>query len=210
MKSGRLRRALRRDLVAGLIVIAPVGVTAFVLLWIFEWLDGLLGRFLYPAIGVAVPGLGLLALFVLLILVGWAAQRAVGARVLAWWHAVLERIPLTSRVYSASSRIIRTVFEESPTRPFQEVVLVEYPADGRWAVGFVTAPAPEMVRAAVGDAVTVFIPTTPNPTSGFLIIVPRSKIVPLAMTTEQAFTFILSAGAVRPELEPAPVEGARA
>lgn len=198
---GGLGRVLRRDLIAGLIVIAPVGVTAFVLWWIFELLDSLLGQFLYPLIGVEIPGVGLLALLVLLIVVGWAAQRAVGARVLGWWHAVLERMPLTSGVYSASSRIVRTVFAESPTRPFREVVLVEYPAEGRWAVGFVTAPAPEIVAATVEDGITVFVPTTPNPTSGFLVIVPRSKVVPLEISTEQAFTFILSAGAVRPETE---------
>ena len=82
-------------------------MTAFVLWWIFEWFDGLLGRFLYPLLGIEIPGVGLLALFVLLILVGWLAQRALGARIVAWWHAVLERLPLTSGVYSASSRIVR-------------------------------------------------------------------------------------------------------
>jgi len=191
-------RALRRHLVAGLVVIAPVSITAFVLWWIFQRLDGLLGNIIYPAIGIQIPGLGLLLLLAILLAVGWAAERAVGARIVAWWHTLLERFPLTRRVYTASHRIVRTVFGEDQ-RFFREVVLVEYPAPGRWSLGFVTAPAPAVIRRHVEDGVTVFIPTTPNPTTGFLVVVPRGAVVPVPLTLEQAFTFILSAGGVTPD-----------
>ncbi|MEX0906771.1 MAG: DUF502 domain-containing protein [Gemmatimonadota bacterium] len=197
--------SIRRHLIAGLIVIAPVTATVFVLWWIFQVLDGVLGRFLYPAIGavagrdtIVIPGLGLLVLFMLLVGIGWAAQRAIGSRIVAWWHDTLERIPLTRRIYSATNRIVRTMFG-AEARPFQKVVLVRYPSDGRWSIGFLSGIAPAAIRSTVPDAVTVFVPTTPNPTTGFLVIVPLSLTVELAMSVDEAFTYILSAGAVTPE-----------
>ena len=199
------RGSIRRHLVAGLIVIAPVTATAFVLWWIFQVLDGLLGRFLYPALGgllgrdtFVIPGLGLLVLFVLLVGIGFGAQRAIGSRVIAWWHATLERIPLTRRIYTAANRIVRTVFGEE-SRPFKKVVLVEYPSAGRWAIGFLSATAPAQIRTHVPEAFSVFVPTTPNPTTGFLIIVSAEYIREIDMTVDEAFTYILSAGAVAPE-----------
>ena len=205
-KHGRLTRALRRNLIAGLVVIAPVTATIIVLWWIFDALDNVLGRFLYPAIGgyfgrdtVVVPGLGLVVLFVLLLSIGWAAQRAIGTRAVRWWNDLLERLPLTRRIYGAANRFIRTVFSEE-ARPFKTAVLIEYPSAGKWAVGFISADPPAEVAAATGgDMVTVFVPKTPNIATGMLAIVPRSSVIPLAMTVEEAFTYVLSAGAVRPD-----------
>ncbi len=199
MSKGGVVRALRRHLIAGLIVIAPVGITAAVLWWIFQRLDGLLGRFLYPALPFPIPGLGLLLLLAGLATVGWLAERAVGARLLAGWNALLERLPLARRLYSASSRIVRTVLGEEK-RFLRDVVLVEYPSPGRWSLGFITARSPEELQAQAGEEMlTVFIPTTPNPTTGFLVMVARRELVHISMTTEEAFTYILSAGAVKPE-----------
>jgi uncharacterized membrane protein len=201
MKKG----SVRRHLIAGLIVIAPITATVIVLWWIFQLLDGLLGRFLYPALGALVgrdtfviPGLGLLVLFVLLVGIGALAQRAIGGRVVAWWHGMLESFPLTRRIYTAANRIVRTVFGEE-SRPFKKVILIEYPSAGRWAIGFLSAAAPAAVRVHVPGAVSVFMPTTPNPTTGFLIIVPESYIRDVAMSVDEAFTYILSAGSVTPE-----------
>lgn len=199
------RGSIRRHLIAGLIVIAPITATAVVLWWIFQVLDGLLGRFLYPAIGgligretFIIPGLGLLVLFVLLVAIGFAAQRAIGSRIVAWWHATLERIPLTRRIYTAANRIVRTMFG-AESRPFKKVILVEYPTPGRWAIGFLSADTPRAIRHHVPDSVSVFVPTTPNPTTGFLIIVPMDLVREVDMTIDEAFTYILSAGAVSPE-----------
>lgn len=199
------RVSIRRHLIAGLIVIAPITATAFVLWWIFQVLDGLLGRFLYPALGglvgrdtFVIPGLGLLVLFVLLVGIGFAAQRAIGSRIIAWWHATLERIPLTRRIYTAANRIVRTVFG-AESRPFKKVVLVEYPSTGRWAIGFLSAPAPASIQRHAPRALGVFVPTTPNPTTGFLIIVPPELIRDVDMTVDEAFTYILSAGSVAPD-----------
>jgi uncharacterized membrane protein len=206
--------AIKRHLIAGLIVIAPVTATVVVLWWIFQLLDGLLGRFLYPALGavigrdpVVIPGLGLLVLFLMLVFIGWATQRAIGSRVLAWWHSMLESIPLTSRIYGAANRIVRTVFGED-TRPFKKVVLVEYPAPGRWAIGFLSSEAPPVMQEHVPGAVSVFVPTTPNPTSGFLAILPPHCVIELDMAVDAAFTFILSAGSVHPDRYAASVAAA--
>lgn len=204
MSASWSKRVLKRRLIAGLIVIAPVTVTAVVLWWIFRLLDGLLGRFLYPALARILPwegplpGLGLLALLLLLLGVGWAAEWAVGSRVLSWWHKLLERIPVTRRIYSAANRIVRTVLS-GESRPFNKVVLIEYPSAGRWSVAFLSAAAPDSVLQHVEDGVSVFVPTTPNPTSGFLVVVPRAKVIPLQMSVDEGFTYILSAGSVRPE-----------
>ncbi len=190
-------RAARRHLIAGLIVITPVTVTGFVLWWVFQRVDGLLGRFLYPALGVRVPGLGLVTLLLGLLVIGWAAERAVGSRILRMWHNLLERIPVARRVYTAANRIIRTVFSDQE-RPFQEVVMFEYPSPGRWSIGFVAARAPNAVQEGDEERVTVFIPNTPNVASGRLVIVARSLVKPIDLTSDQVFTFALSAGAVTP------------
>jgi uncharacterized membrane protein len=201
---GSHRRPFKRYLLTGLVAIAPVGVTVFVLWWIFQQTDNLLGRFLYPAIGRPIPGLGLLALLLVLLFVGWVAELAIGHRVLNWWHALLERFPLTRGVYGASSRIFRTVFG-SERRMIGQVVLVQYPSPGRWSVGFMTSRAPSTMDPLLDDPVAIFVPTTPNPTSGWMVIVPRAETIPLPMTVEQAFTYVLSGGAVVPDaLQAAP------
>ena len=202
----RLSRGIKRNLVAGLVVIAPVTATAFVLWWIFDALDNVLGRFLYPALGglvgrerLVVPGLGLVVLFLLLLMIGWAAQRAIGSRAVRWWNELLETLPLTRRIYGAANRFIRTVFSEE-ARPFRAAVLVEYPSAGKWAIGFISADPPAEVGAAAGgDVVSVFIPKTPNIATGMLAIVPESSVRALGMSVEEAFTYVLSAGAVKPD-----------
>jgi uncharacterized membrane protein len=198
-------RSLRRRLFAGLAVIAPVAITVYVLRWIFVWLDSLLGKFIYPHLPVLIPGLGLLVLLLILLTIGWLAERAVGRRIVNTWHTTLERFPLTRRLYTASHRIVRTVFGEDQ-RFFREVVMVEYPAPGRWSLGFITGGAPAIAEPHLEDGVTIFVPTTPNPTTGFLIMVPRSLVRPVSFTIEEAFTFILSAGGVQPD---AALPGAR-
>lgn len=190
-------------------MIAPVTVTGIVLWWLFNLVDGLLGQFLYPWLPFPIPGLGLIALLVLLFLVGWGAERAVGSRLVAGWTTLLERIPLARRIYGAANSITRTMFGDQE-RPFKSVVLVEWPAQGRWSIGFLAGVAPANMRRHVEDGVSVFIPTTPNPTTGFLTVVPRASIVEMDMTIDQAFTFILSAGAATPDGLPLPARAPRA
>lgn len=191
-------KLFRRRLIAGLIVIAPLGVTVYILWWLFTTLDGILGRYLYDLIGFAIPGLGLVLLVLLLLGVGWAAEATLGAKVLDWWHAGLDRVPLVSRLYSAMRRIVGSVFGTEERRFFRAVVLFEYPSAGQWTLGFVTGDAPRALDNRVANGITIFLPTAPNPVTGFLIIVPEARVIRLPVTVEEGFTYVLSAGAVPP------------
>ncbi|HUE77881.1 MAG TPA: DUF502 domain-containing protein [Longimicrobiales bacterium] len=193
-----MAKAFRRRLIAGLIVITPLGVTLYILWWLFRTVDGLLGRYVYGALGVMIPGLGLLMLIALLLGVGWLAERTIGTQIFNWWNGVLERVPIVSRLYGATRRIVGSVFGGEEKKFFREVVLFEYPSPGQWTLGFVTGRAPAALAERVQDGVTIFLPTAPNPVTGFLIIVPRARTIRLPVTVEDGFTFILSAGAVPP------------
>ena len=174
-----LGKALRRRLIAGLIVIAPLGVTAYILWWLFRTVDGLLGRHLYGVIGITIPGLGLLLLVAILLVVGWLAERTIGAQMLNGWHGLLDRVPIVSRLYGATRRIVGSVFGGDEKKFFREVVLFEYPSPGQWTLGFVTGRAPRALDGRVRDGITIFLPTAPNPVTGFLIIVPRERTIRL-------------------------------
>lgn len=189
---------LRRYLVLGLIVIAPVGVTAFVLRWLFEHIDVIIGRHLPPIAGTRWPGLGIAALVVLLLVVGWISDRTLGRRVLDRWDNLLSRVPLVRRVYGASSRILESVLDRQENL-FRYCALIEYPEPGSWALAFATARAPAEVERELGSrAVSLFLPTVPNPTSGYLLILPEERVRRLEMSVEDGFRMILSVGAAVP------------
>lgn len=191
-------RVIRRRLIEGLIVLAPLAVTLYILWWLFNAVDGILGRALYALIGLRIPGLGLILLLALLFAVGWGAERLVGTHIVDWWQRTLDHIPVVSRLYGATRRIVGSVFGGEERRFFREVVLFEYPSPGQWTLGFITGAAPRALEDRVADGVTVFLPTAPNPVTGFLIIVPEARIIRLPVTVEEGFTYILSAGAVPP------------
>lgn len=191
-------KLLRRRLIAGLIVIAPLGVTLYILYWLFRTVDGILGNSLYNVIGFPIPGLGLVLLLALLLGVGWLAEETVGARIVEWWHGTLNRIPLVSRLYGATRRIIGSVFGGEEKRFFRSVVLFQYPAKGQWTLGFETGQAPAALDGRLEKGITIFLPTAPNPVTGFLIIVAEAEVIRLPVTVEEGFTYILSAGAVPP------------
>ncbi len=192
---------LRRYFLTGIIVIAPVGVTLFILGWIFAKLDAILGR-VFTAIGIRIPGLGLIVLVLLVIATGWAAQQAVGRRLFNMGREWLTRFPVTRSIYSAAQQITEQIVGDQ-VKFFKSCVLVEYPRPGVWAIGFMTGKASEEISEFIqDDAVAVFIPTTPNPTSGFLALLPRSHVRPLEMSVEQGFKLVISGGAVTPDLIP--------
>jgi uncharacterized membrane protein len=193
---------IRRYLVTGLVVIAPVGVTAYVLVWLFQRLDPILGRHL-PALGIRqVPGLGLLALLLIVFAVGWTSQRALGRRLLFWWNTGLSRLPFARRIYQASAQIAQAVLDREE-KLFRYCALVEFPAPGSWALVFETATAPPAVAAVVGGgAVSVFLPTAPNPTSGYLLVVPRDRVHRIPLSVEDGLKMVLSAGVAVPGATP--------
>ena len=189
---------LRRYFFVGLIVIAPVGVTIVVLTWIFNTIDDILGESLQRALGIRIPGLGFILLALVVLLVGWVVHNAVGRRLLLWWNEALLRFPVVGRLYNAASQIVQGVVSDQ-RRVFKRTVLVPYPTTGIWAVGFVThEEAPVMSRVVGEPCYNVFVPTTPNPTSGFMLVVPRNRVIEVSISIEEAMKFIISAGSVSP------------
>lgn len=190
---------LRRYLLQGLAVIGPLGITVFVLAWLFVRIDGLLGRWLDPLVGWSAPGLGALLLMLLLLLVGWLVERALGQRLVHMGDRLLNRVPVVRRLYRGSSRIVRAVVGEEKMA-FREVVLFQHPSPGLWALGLVTGPAPAEAREVLADdGVTIYLPTAPNPMSGWLVITERSRVHRVKLSPEEVFTFVLSAGSVSTE-----------
>jgi uncharacterized membrane protein len=191
-------RRLRRYFFTGLIVLAPVGVTAVILVWMFRAIDDILGQPLQAALGFRIPGLGFIVLVLVVTVVGWAVHLAAGRKLLNLWNEAMARFPLTGRMYTALSHIAQSVIGDRK-RLFHRTVLVPYPKDGIWAVGFVTnEQAPVMSRVVGEPCVNVFVPTTPNPTSGFMLVVPRAEARDAGVSVEEAMKLIISAGAVSP------------
>jgi uncharacterized membrane protein len=190
-------RRLRRHFVTGLMIVVPIAVTLWIALWLFRFLDNLLGAALRPLLPYPVPGAGLVLLALLIVGVGWFARSRAGAQALLWLDRRLSRIPLASWIYGTASQITHSTLENR-RGTFERCVLVQYPKADSWVIGFVTGVAPEVARRRldVPDLVTVYVPTTPNPTSGFLLFVPEEDLVELDIPTELGFKVVISAGSV--------------
>jgi uncharacterized membrane protein len=194
----------RRYLVAGLLIWVPLGVTLFVL----NVLVGLIDRtlLLLPLayrpdnlFSVHIPGLGLVLTLVVLISTGMLAANLVGRQLVSFWESILHRIPLVRSVYSASKNFAEVVFGDT-TESFSKVLLVQYPRKGVYSICFKTAQELAEIQARTNeDLICVFVPTTPNPTSGFIIMVPRDEVIELDMDVESALKMIVSLGVVVPK-----------
>ena len=195
----QLAHRLRQYLVVGLVVLTPVGVTIFVLSWALRTVDAIFGTPLQEALGLRVPGLGIAILAILVLIVGWAVHHTVGRRLVETWNKALSRFPLTRRVYNAGSQIVQATFS-GDRRMFSRAVLVPYPSDGSWAIGFVTNEQTPLYSGVVGEpCLTVFVPTTFSvPPSGYLLVIPDARVRPLQISVDDAFKFVVSAGAVLP------------
>ncbi len=196
------RRSLRRYLVAGMLVWLPILATIWVVGFIVDMMDRtllLLPQHYRPQaiLGVHVPGLGIVFAFVVLLLTGLAVTNLVGRRLVTYWEELLHRIPLVRSVYSGVKSFAESVLTSSHS--FRQVVAVEYPRPGIWSIGFVTADDVAEVSAKTGEPLLcVFISPAPNPTAGFIILVPRSQVIPLDMTVDAAMKMIVTCGVVTP------------
>lgn len=196
-------KRLRAYLIAGLLVWIPIGVTIFVV----RLLNGLMDRslVLFPErfqpeqwLGFAIPGLGILLTLVLLVVTGFLAANFVGRSMVGLWESLLQRIPIVRSVYSASKNFAEVVFSEG-NESFKKVLLVEYPRKGIYSLAFQTASTLGEVQVRTGEEVVcTFVPTTPNPTSGFIVMVARSEIIELDMAVDDALKMIFSLGVVVP------------
>jgi uncharacterized membrane protein len=191
----RLHFGFRRVFVTGLLVTLPAVVTAYVLWVIFSYLDGLLQPAIGRVLGFRIPGLGFGALITLILLVGLFASHFIGERIVRGVTGRLERIPLWSPLYRAV-RDIAEVLLSDRSQSFRRVGLIQWPRPGLYAMVFVTSEGPSPGDAITGEElVSVFLPTTPNPTSGFYLMVPRRELVYLDLNVEQALKVIISGGA---------------
>lgn len=198
---------LRRHLVTGLIVVAPIAITIYALVLVFNFLDNLLGPHIRTLLGRSLPGLGIVVLVLLLLLVGWISRRAAGRRMVGWGNEILSRFPVTRKFYNASSQIVQALLDREE-KLFQGVALAEYPMAGSWTLVFVTAEAPRQIEDRIGEpAVSVFLPTVPNPTTGYLLVLPASQVEMLDMTVEEGFKMVISAGVAVPGGERVRVSG---
>lgn len=194
---------LRRYLVAGLLVWLPILVTVLVLKFLIDLVDSSL--LLLPAavqpenlIGFRIPGLGILLSGAVLLVTGMVVTNLFGRSMVKLWEGLLGRIPFVRAIYSASKQLAETLFS-GKGKSFRKVVMVRYPHAGAWALAFLTGEGLAEASARTGrDLVNVFVPTTPNPTSGFFIMVPREEMIELEMSVDTGIRLILSAGAVVP------------
>jgi len=195
---------LRNYFLAGILVTAPIGIT-FYLAWIFiDFVDGQVTPLL-PAkynpetyLTYGLPGLGLLIVIVVLILIGALTAGFVGHSFTRASERVLARMPVIRSVYGAVKQVLETVLAQQ-SKAFREAVLVEYPRRGIWAIAFITGRTEgEVQNITKEEVINIFLPTTPNPTSGFLLFVPKKELVPLSMTVEEAIKMVISGGIVTP------------
>ena len=192
------RRRLRRYFLTGLVVLAPLGATVVIISWLFRTLDAILGDPLRQLLGRNIPGLGLLLLALSIRALGWIAHYAIGKELISVWNRFLGRFPLTATIYNTSSQIVQT-FVGGNRRPFLRTVLVPFPSDGAWVLAWVTAESSPFAEAVLGEpCVHVFVASTPNPTTGWALIVPRSRTRAIDLSMEEAIKLILSGGAVGP------------
>jgi uncharacterized membrane protein len=197
---------LRANFLTGLIVIVPISVTIWLVWTVVGWIDGwvlpLIPHRFRPEqyIGINLRGVGVIIFLLFTVIVGWLAKGLIGRSLLSWAEGLVDRMPIVRSVYNGLKQIAETVFAQTETT-FDKACLVEYPRPGIWAIAFVSTYAKgEIDRRIPRDKqiVSVFLPTTPNPTSGFLLFVPRSDIIELDMTVEDAAKLIISAGLVYP------------
>ena len=199
-----MKAPIRRYLAAGLLIWVPLGVTLLIIKFLVDLMDQtllLLPRDLRPEnlVGFYIPGLGVLLTVVIVIVTGMVVTNLFGRQLFHWGETLLNRIPLVRTIYSSVKKLTETVFAGGG-KSFRKVVLIEYPRAGVWSVAFMTGDgAPEMEARTGFEMINVFVPTTPNPTSGFVLVVPRRDVIELSMSTDEALRFILSAGVVVPE-----------
>ena len=201
---------MKKYLIAGLLVWLPLAVTIWVLATalgllggVFTWfLDGtqaLLpeGSHSFIELLRKIPGLGVLVMLVALFLTGVLATNVVGQWALRQGHKLLNRIPIVKSIYSSVQQVSDTLFSSSGNA-FREAVLVEYPRAGAWTIAFVTGKPGGEAATHLSDHLSIYVPTTPNPTSGFFLMVRRAEVIPLAMSVDEALKYVISMGVVAP------------
>lgn len=220
-RRGSLIGSLRASFLTGLVVIAPVGLTIWLIWSVVGWIDGFVlplvpqgyhpDRLIQDLLGldrsvqINVRGLGVVIFLMFTVFIGWVAKGFIGRSLIRFAESIVERTPVVRTIYSGIKQISETIFAQSE-RSFEKACLIEYPRRGIWALGFISTDAKgEVYNRASADGepmVSVFLPTTPNPTSGFLLFFPKSDVMELDMSVEDAAKLVISAGLVYPADRP--------
>jgi len=195
---------MRKYFVTGLLVLVPLAITLWVLNLIIGTLDQsvlLLPERWRPAvlIGLDIPGMGALVTVLFVFLVGLLTRNIIGKQIVNLWERLLTRIPIVSSIYSSVKQVSDTLFSSSGNA-FRKAMLVQYPREGSWTIAFLTGtPGGDVKNHLTGDYISVYVPTTPNPTSGFFLMMPRADAIELDMSVDEALKYIVSMGVVAPE-----------
>tara|TARA_B100000212_G_scaffold201870_1_gene152251 strand:- start:126 stop:827 length:702 start_codon:yes stop_codon:yes gene_type:complete len=209
-----LLAGLRNSFLTGLVVIAPVALTIWLIWSVIGWIDGFVLPFIpnlyHPDnilntifgqdVAINIRGLGVVVFLLFTTFVGWIAKGFLGRSLIRFGENLVRRMPVVRSIYSGVKQIAETVFAQSD-RSFEKACLIEYPRKGIWAIGFISTDAKGEVKYKVkakSDLLSVFVPTTPNPTSGFMLFFPRSDVIELDMSIEDAAKLVISAGLVYP------------
>lgn len=195
---------MRKYFVTGLLILVPLVITIWVLNLIISTMDQSL--LLLPerwrpeaVVGFNIPGLGTILTLLVIFLTGLATRNFIGKRIVWVWEGMLTRIPVVRSIYSSVKQVSDTLFSSSGNA-FRKALLVQYPREGCWTIGFLTGvPGGDVRNHLKGDYVSLYIPTTPNPTSGFFLMVPRADTIELEMNVDEALKYIVSMGVVSPE-----------
>ncbi len=210
---------MKKYLIAGLLVWLPLAITIWVLHSVLGLMDDVFGGILSASQAVLpegfresleglrkIPGLGVVVMVAGLLVTGVFAANIFGQWALRQGHVVLKHIPIVKSIYSSVKQVSDTLFSSSGNA-FREAVLVQYPRQGSWTIAFVTGkPGGEAAIHLSGDYVSLYVPTTPNPTSGFFLMVPRADVIALQMSVDEALKYVISMGVVAPPLQQAPAE----
>jgi len=194
---------MKKYLITGLLIWIPLVITIWVLKLVVDTLDQSL--LLLPEqwrtesfLGVHIPGLGVILTVVIVFVTGVFATNFFGAQLVRLWHGILHRIPVVNSIYSSVKQISDTLFSSSG-QAFRKALLVQWPCEGMWTIAFLTGtPGGDVVNHLPGDYVSVYVPTTPNPTGGYFVMVARKDVIELDMTVDQALKYVISMGVVPP------------
>lgn len=194
---------MKKYFITGLLIWIPLAITFMVLAWIVGTLDRIL--LLIPEVwqprtllGVDIPGIGVAVSLLIILITGVIGANVLGQRIVQLWESLLARIPVVKSIYYGVKQVSDTLFSSS-SQAFRKALLVQYPRQGVWTIAFLTGkPGGDAANHLPGDFVSIYVPTTPNPTSGFFLMLPRTDVVELDMSVDEALKYIISMGVVAP------------
>jgi uncharacterized membrane protein len=202
-------RQLKKYFITGLLIWVPLAITFWVMASIVRTMDQTL-LLLPPSVrpeqllGFYIPGLGVILTLLVVLFTGLVTANLIGQRLVRFWEGILARIPVVKSIYYSVKQVSDTLFSSSG-EAFRKALLVQYPRQGCWTIAFLTGqPGGNVVEHLRGEYVSVYLPTTPNPTSGFFLMLPRTDVIELDMSVDEALKYVISMGVVAPAIRPAP------